>query len=177
MLVAALIQPGEISFMKGIATRDEKSGAEHNGSVFSKPASPRNPRLTAKLSAEDLVRRLVAEFSIVNGKNQTREEISMRTNGQVLADVEVDGIRCLLIWKGITQHSPRSLSPREQEIARMIAAGYPNKTIAGVLDISSWTVGTHLRRIFLKLGVSCRAAMVAKLADAQVCSLSTRPRL
>ena len=33
------------------------------------------------------------------------------------------------------------LSPREEEIARMVAAGYPNKTIAAVLDISSWTVG------------------------------------
>ena len=28
----------------------------------------------------------------------------------------------------------------------MVAKGYPNKTIAGVLNISSWTVCTHLRR-------------------------------
>jgi DNA-binding CsgD family transcriptional regulator len=45
----------------------------------------------------------------------------------------------------------------------MIAKGYPNKTIAAVLEISAWTVGTHLRRIFSKLHVSSRAAMVANL--------------
>ena len=56
------------------------------------------------------------------------------------------------------------LSPRESEIARLVAAGYPNKTIAGILDISPWTVSTHIRRIYLKLCVHGRAAMVANLA-------------
>jgi DNA-binding CsgD family transcriptional regulator len=45
----------------------------------------------------------------------------------------------------------------------MVAKGYANKTIAAVLDISCWTVSTHLRRIFAKLGVGSRAAMVAQL--------------
>jgi DNA-binding CsgD family transcriptional regulator len=47
----------------------------------------------------------------------------------------------------------------------MIAKGYPNKTIAAVLDISSWTVCTHIRRVFAKLGVGSRAAMIAKLLE------------
>lgn len=89
----------------------------------------------------------------------------------VLLDTEVDGVRCLLVSvepapdaeDGATQRSKVLLSPREEEIARMVAAGYPNKTIAAVLDISSWTVGTHLRRVFAKLGVGSRAAMVASL--------------
>lgn len=54
------------------------------------------------------------------------------------------------------------LSPREREIVRMISQGYTNKMVASVLDISLWTVSTHLRRIFAKLGVSTRAAMVAR---------------
>jgi DNA-binding CsgD family transcriptional regulator len=45
----------------------------------------------------------------------------------------------------------------------MIAKGYPNKIIASVLDISVWTVSTHLRRIYAKLGVTSRAAMVTKM--------------
>ena len=57
------------------------------------------------------------------------------------------------------------LSPREQEIVRMVAKGHPNKIIADVLNISSWTVCTHLRRIFAKLGVGSRAAMVAQLLE------------
>jgi hypothetical protein len=45
----------------------------------------------------------------------------------------------------------------------MVAGGHPNKTIASVLNISSWTVCTYLRRIFAKLGVNSRAAMVARM--------------
>ncbi len=85
----------------------------------------------------------------------------------VLLDTEVDGVRCMLIrlQPRNGNHTQIVLSPREQEITRMVAAGYPNKTIAAVLDISSWTVGTHLRRVFAKLGVGSRAAMVARLLE------------
>jgi DNA-binding CsgD family transcriptional regulator len=78
-------------------------------------------------------------------------------------DTEVDGQRYLLIRMPLPDHGPIRLSPREQEIVRMVAKGHPNKVIADVLNISSWTVCTHLRRIFAKLGVGSRAAMVAQL--------------
>jgi DNA-binding CsgD family transcriptional regulator len=87
---------------------------------------------------------------------------------EVILDLEVDGMRCLLIRLRQQESMaavPITLSPRELEIARMIAKGYPNKTIAAVLEISAWTVCTHIRRIFAKLGVGSRAAMVAKLAE------------
>ena len=81
----------------------------------------------------------------------------------VLMDLESDGIRCVIVRTTIDAPPAPLLSPREQEIARMVAGGLPNKTIAAVLEISSWTVGTYLRRMFAKLGVSSRAAMVAKV--------------
>jgi DNA-binding CsgD family transcriptional regulator len=84
---------------------------------------------------------------------------------RVLLDVEVDGVRCVLLRVPTADHDGVVLSPREQEIARMVAKGYPNKTIAAVLEISTWTVGTYLRRIFAKLGVGTRAAMVARLQN------------
>jgi DNA-binding CsgD family transcriptional regulator len=77
--------------------------------------------------------------------------------------MNVDGVRYTLVRNEGSDES--ALSPRELEIARMVAAGHPNKTIAAVLDISAWTVGTHLRRIFGKLRVTSRAAMVAKLME------------
>jgi DNA-binding NarL/FixJ family response regulator len=83
---------------------------------------------------------------------------------ELVLDIEVDGVRYLLIRQVCQTHrTQNTLSPRELEIVRMVAKGYPNKIIAGVLDISSWTVCTHLRRIFAKLGVSSRAAMVARI--------------
>ena len=88
------------------------------------------------------------------------------SGNDLLLDVEVDGVRCLLRRVDVPAGAPRVLlSPREREIARMVAQGYPNKTIGAVLDISSWTVGTYLRRIFAKYGVTSRAAMVAKLMN------------
>ena len=70
-------------------------------------------------------------------------------------------------WRELTAAPavPR-LSPREQEIIRLVAKGHPNKVIADILDISPNTVATHLRRIFSKLGVASRAQMVAEVSRA-----------
>ncbi len=84
---------------------------------------------------------------------------------EILLDVDIDGRRYLLLQMPLARPARPVLSPREQEIARMVAAGVPSKTIASVLNISLWTVGTHLRRIFAKLGVNTRAAMVGKLHE------------
>jgi hypothetical protein len=54
----------------------------------------------------------------------------------------------------------------------MVASGHPNKAIASVLEISSWTVASHLRRIFIKLQVSSRAAMVTRLSGPALNELS-----
>ena len=81
----------------------------------------------------------------------------------VLIDTELDGMRYLLIRMPGTDHNRALLSPRELEIVRMVAQGHQNKIIAGILNISTWTVCAHVRRIFAKLGVSSRAAMVARL--------------
>jgi DNA-binding CsgD family transcriptional regulator len=56
------------------------------------------------------------------------------------------------------------LTERELEIATLVGLGRPNKQIADKLHISEWTVSTHLRRIFVKLGVHSRAAMVYRCA-------------
>ncbi|MFN8453547.1 MAG: helix-turn-helix transcriptional regulator [Anaerolineae bacterium] len=84
---------------------------------------------------------------------------------EVVLELQVDGMRYTLTRSlPPAPESQVNLSPREQEIARLVAKGLPNKTIAAVLDISQWTVSTHLRRVFTKLGVSTRAEMVAHLS-------------
>lgn len=55
------------------------------------------------------------------------------------------------------------LSPRERDIARLIAKGLTNKAIARVLFLRPSTVSTYAKRLFLKLNVSSRAEMVAKV--------------
>lgn len=63
--------------------------------------------------------------------------------------------------------SVEPLTPRETQIARLVADGFVNKEIATKLSISEWTVSTHMRRIFAKLGVETRAAMVLRCFGAQ----------
>jgi DNA-binding NarL/FixJ family response regulator len=95
---------------------------------------------------------------------------------EVLVDAEVDGSRYLLLRMPKPNRTRIQLSPREQEIVRMVAKGHPNKIIADVLNISSWTVCTHLRRIFAKLGVGSRAATVAQLLEMGILPSDHRAR-
>ncbi|WP_374414419.1 LuxR C-terminal-related transcriptional regulator [Novosphingobium colocasiae] len=53
------------------------------------------------------------------------------------------------------------MSDRECEIAALICEGKQNKQVAWTLGISEFTVENHLRRIYRKLGIHSRAALVA----------------
>src|SRR5512132_889261 len=134
---------------------------------------------------EQLIRRLVG--------NDVRPDQADEAD-EVILDVEVGGRRYLVV-RCARRMGPKSngapgpvpvgtrsergpaLSPREYEIARMVAKGYANKTIASLLDISSWTVSSLLRRIFSKLDVTSRAAMVARLLDDRSSRESPSPSL
>jgi DNA-binding CsgD family transcriptional regulator len=111
-------------------------------------------------SVEDLIR-LLLQFRPENGADAPSDNSAE----EIIFDVEVDGFRYLFIRLPHAGQLPVQLSPREREIVRLVALGHSNKIIADLLNISSWTVCTHLRRIFAKLGVGSRAAMVAHLAE------------
>jgi DNA-binding CsgD family transcriptional regulator len=53
---------------------------------------------------------------------------------------------------------PAGLTAREAEVLAMLAQGLPNKGIARRLGISPKTVGNHIEHIYVKLGVTNRAA-------------------
>ena len=55
-----------------------------------------------------------------------------------------------------------TLSPREREVLAHVAAGKTNREIAVALVISQHTVGRHLENVFAKLGVTTRAAAIAR---------------
>jgi DNA-binding NarL/FixJ family response regulator len=57
--------------------------------------------------------------------------------------------------------SPAGLTPREDEVLMLLAAGLGQSEIAAALVISPKTVGGHIQRILTKLGVHSRAQAVA----------------
>jgi DNA-binding NarL/FixJ family response regulator len=58
-----------------------------------------------------------------------------------------------------------SLSPQELQIAKLAAAGLSNKEIGQQLFLSHRTIGSHLYRIFPKLGITARSHLRAALQD------------
>lgn len=48
------------------------------------------------------------------------------------------------------------LTPREEEILRLVLAGQTNKSIAAAFDISEKTVEFHLSHIYTKIGARTR---------------------
>jgi len=122
----------------------------------------------------ELVRWVLSRME--SGIAEVPERGSCGSGQQVLFDIDLDGSRYLLI-KAVHKEAPKpALSPRQREIVRRVALGHQNKVIAAAFGISTWTVSTHLRRIFSKLGVSSRAAMVARAAELGAASaLPVRP--
>jgi DNA-binding CsgD family transcriptional regulator len=131
------------------------------------------PAEVGERSVDEVIRSLTCLIEIVSHGHDSGDSKGSLAE-EVLVDTEVDGARYLLVRMRPSGCSRVQLSPREQEIVRMVAKGHPNKVIADVLNISSWTVCTHLRRIFAKLGVGSRAAMVAQLLESGLLSSERR---
>ena len=56
------------------------------------------------------------------------------------------------------------LSSREREVAERVASGKTNREVAAALFLSEKTIGSHLARIYEKLGVHSRAALAGIVA-------------
>ncbi|MCW3038863.1 MAG: LuxR family transcriptional regulator [Solirubrobacterales bacterium] len=61
--------------------------------------------------------------------------------------------------------SSSPLSPREDEVAGLVAKGLSNRAIAETLVLSPRTIDGHIERIFAKLGFSSRAQVAAWVAE------------
>jgi DNA-binding CsgD family transcriptional regulator len=91
----------------------------------------------------------------------------------VVGYVRLEGVRHVLVERHNVGEADASapisslLTSRELQIAYSVAEGKGDKMIAHALGISEYTVREHMRRIFHKLKVSKRAALVAHLISAR----------
>ena len=69
----------------------------------------------------------------------------------------------------LVAHTPRldgdSLTPREREVAELIARGYSNQEIAETLVLTRGTVANHVAHILAKVGAANRTQVAAWVFD------------
>lgn len=58
-----------------------------------------------------------------------------------------------------------TLTPQEVQVVQFVRTGATNKQIAAQLYLSPRTIDYHLRKVFVKLGLSARAELIALAAD------------
>ncbi len=59
-----------------------------------------------------------------------------------------------------------TLTPRERDVVRLILKGYPSKSVARELDISTQTEQVHRKNIYHKLGISSHSELFTLFFDA-----------
>jgi DNA-binding NarL/FixJ family response regulator len=69
---------------------------------------------------------------------------------------------------GQRKRDPHHLTKREKEILQRIATGRSSLQIAKTLNLSYYTVDTHIKNIFQKMRVHSRHGLVAKAAREQL---------
>jgi DNA-binding NarL/FixJ family response regulator len=79
----------------------------------------------------------------------------------IRSDVFLARVRRLLARSSPHRPGDSSLTPREREVLRLMAAGLALPDIAGRLCITEKTTATHIERILAKLGAHSRAQAVA----------------
>ncbi|MEH1901842.1 MAG: LuxR C-terminal-related transcriptional regulator [Nostoc sp.] len=113
---------------------------------------------------------IAVEAPTENNQQFTSDIIIDAISFSVVGHFEADG-HCYAIVK--TQNTPEVIDPslisiltgRELQIAALVGLGWSNKKVANQLQISEWTVSAHLRRIFIKLKVDSRSAMVYRCSS------------
>jgi DNA-binding CsgD family transcriptional regulator len=140
------------------------------------PVAETGPPVNAFPPADRLRGQVTQSLQLLLDAVQADDVLHRLDESGVVLDLEVGGYRWVAVQRDDPWPEEVSLSPREAEIARMVAAGLTNRAIATVLDISPWTVGTYLRRIFGKLDVNSRAAMTAAVARLRPVGVPSSPR-
>src|SRR6185369_2807052 len=70
----------------------------------------------------------------------------------------VDAVLTAAGHKRTRRHiGPAGLTPREIEVLTLIARGASNRQVAQALNITPKTAGTHIERIYTKIGASTRS--------------------
>ena len=83
------------------------------------------------------------------------------------------GVDVARVWRGGRRGYGDQLSPRELEVARLVAQGMTNRQVATALFLSPRTVDRHLGAVMRKLDVHSRTAVALAVTEAGLLSDAT----
>ncbi len=149
----------------------ERHAPVHNGSL----ASPKTWRLICPRADHWHVMAgpIVGKGQLVGAVGFTREQAMPAFDDQNLADLSALCLH-LSTWTATMRAQPpqklesNRLTPREVQIAQLVAQGRTNSEIGIELWITENSVKQALKRMFRKLEVSSRAEMTAQLVVARI---------
>jgi DNA-binding CsgD family transcriptional regulator/tetratricopeptide (TPR) repeat protein len=78
------------------------------------------------------------------------------------------GVDVARVWRGGRRGYGNALSPRELEVARLVARGMTNRQVATALFLSPRTVDRHLSAVMRKLDVHSRTAVALAITEADL---------
>jgi DNA-binding NarL/FixJ family response regulator len=64
------------------------------------------------------------------------------------------------------------LTPRELQTLELLARGFPQREVAGVMNVSPHTVGTHVKSIYAKMAVNSRSEAVFEAVQSGLIDLT-----
>jgi DNA-binding NarL/FixJ family response regulator len=118
--------------------------------------------LTGNLKAETVSRALAAGADGYVVKSEDADELLRGVRavlaGQAYVSPQIAGA---FAAGGSASGAAPTVTPREKEVLSLVARGYGNADIAGLLDISVLTVRTHRQRLMEKLGLRNAAEITA----------------
>lgn len=118
---------------------------------------------------------IVSKGQLVGAVGFTREQVMPAFNDQNLADLSALCLH-LSTWAATMRSQPPQpqqnevLTPREVQIAQLVAQGLTNSEIGVELWITENSVKQALKRMFRKLKVSSRVQMTAQFVNAKLLS-------
>jgi ATP/maltotriose-dependent transcriptional regulator MalT len=112
-------------------------------------------RSTTRLRASDVAGVVIQSGMSVAGKTRTE---ALLAEGRIL-DLEQAVAQARVSLIEVKPAGLNGLTPRERDVATLVARGYSNQRIADELVISKRTVEMHVGNLFAKLGVSSRTEL------------------
>jgi DNA-binding NarL/FixJ family response regulator len=176
-------------------TTGSRIGVARGLEAFAALAAVENrPEMVVRLTAAASALREEAGFPALAGARVERYLASARTLGEpaiarlwaqglamgsdaavalaLSAPQEADGGRGPVTLAAVGAYEaaapPGTLTPREREVAALVASGRSNKAIADELVISPATAARHVANILAKLGFSSRVQIAAWATDRQL---------